>query len=141
VDAHRAQALLHDLSVLFDDDGKVYVVWGYRDIKFAQLNSQLTDVVPGTERSIIAPNPGMGEGSHFYKIKGKYYIFSAWWDGRMRMSCARADKPEGPYEGVKEVSTDEDFGIGEGYRLQRGPTAPNRFKYREFGAPTYLNSA
>jgi hypothetical protein len=59
VDAHRAQALLHDLSVLFDDDGKVYVVWGYRGIKFAQLNSQLTDVVPGTERSIIAPNPGM----------------------------------------------------------------------------------
>ena len=30
---------LHDLSVLFDDDGKVYVVWGYRDIRIAQLDA------------------------------------------------------------------------------------------------------
>ena len=27
----------HDLSVLFDDDGKVYVVWGYEDMHIAQL--------------------------------------------------------------------------------------------------------
>jgi xylan 1,4-beta-xylosidase len=26
----------HDLSVLFDDDGKVYVVWGYRNIHIAR---------------------------------------------------------------------------------------------------------
>jgi hypothetical protein len=38
---------LHDLSVLFDDDGKVYVVWGYQDIHLAQLDSALTDIVPG----------------------------------------------------------------------------------------------
>lgn len=29
----------HDLSVLFADDGKVYVVWGYRDIRFARLDN------------------------------------------------------------------------------------------------------
>src|SRR6476620_972752 len=27
----------HDLSVLFGDEGKVYVIWGYQDIHFAQL--------------------------------------------------------------------------------------------------------
>ena len=40
----------------------------------------------------------MGEGAHFYKIDGKYYIISAWYAGRMRMPAARADRLEGPYE-------------------------------------------
>ena len=108
----------HDLSVLFDDDGKVYVVWGYREIKFAQLNDQLDDVVPGTERTLFQKSDGMGEGAHFYKIDGKYYILSAWYSGRMRMPCARADRPEGPYEVNLEISSDEEFGIPEGNRLE-----------------------
>src|SRR5437868_14379382 len=32
----------HDLSVLFDDDGKVYVIWGYKGIKIVQLTDDLT---------------------------------------------------------------------------------------------------
>jgi xylan 1,4-beta-xylosidase len=114
----------HDLSVLFDTDGKVYVIWGYQGINFAQLNDELTDVVPGTERVIIPKEAGMGEGVHFYRIDGKYYITSAWFAGRMRMPCARADKPEGPYEMNQGISIDEDFGLAEGYRLQRGPAPP-----------------
>jgi xylan 1,4-beta-xylosidase len=114
----------HDLSVLFDTDGKVYVIWGYQGINFAQLNDELTDVVPGSERVIIPKDAGMGEGVHFYRIDGKYYITSAWFAGRMRMPCARADKPEGPYEVNQEISVDEDFGLAEGYRLQRGPAPP-----------------
>jgi beta-xylosidase len=113
----------HDLSVLFDTDGKVYVIWGYQGINFAQLNDELTDIIPGTERVIIQKDAGMGEGVHFYKIDGKYYITSAWFAGRMRMPCARADKPEGPYEVNQEISIDEDFGLAEGYRL-KGRTGP-----------------
>ncbi len=109
---------LHDLSVLFDDDGKVYVIWGYQDLRFAQLTDDLLDLVPGTERVLIERSAGMGEGVHFYKIDGKYYITSAWFAGRMRMPCARADKPEGPYEVNPAISTDEDFGLHEGYRLR-----------------------
>ncbi len=108
---------LHDLSVLFDDDGKVYVIWGYRGIKFAQLNDTLDDIVPGTEREIIPETAGMGEGVHFYKIDGKYFIVSAWYAGRMRMPAARADKPEGPYEVNQAISIDEDFGLPQGNRL------------------------
>ena len=78
----------HDLSVLFDDDGKVYVIWGYRAIHQAQLNEQLNDIVPGSERVIIPKSAGMGEGSHFYKINGKYFITSAWFSGSMRMPCS-----------------------------------------------------
>lgn len=108
---------LHDLSVLFDDDGKVYVVWGYQDIHFAQLNAELTDIVPGSEKIIIQKGDGIGEGLHFYKVDGKYLITSAWFEGRMRMPCARAEKPGGPYEVNLAVSTDEDFGLAEGYRM------------------------
>jgi xylan 1,4-beta-xylosidase len=107
----------HDLSVLFDDDGKVYVVWGYDELHFARLNDELTDAVPGTESVIIKKGSGMGEGSHFYKINGKYIITSACWDGHMRMAAARADKPEGPYEVNRAISIDEDFGLVEGNRM------------------------
>ncbi len=120
----RMKCTLHDLSVLFDDDGKVYVVWAYQDVRFAQLNDDLTDLVPGTERVIIRRGSGMGEGSHFYKINGKYFITSAWFNGRMRMPAARADKPEGPYEVNPAISMDEDFGLAEGYRLRGRPVPP-----------------
>ena len=114
----------HDLSVLFDNDGKIYVVWGYQDIHFAQLTDDLKDVVPGTERVLFAKNAGMGEGSHFYKINGKYFITSACFAGRMRMACARADKPAGPYEVNRAISTDESFGLAEGNRLRNMQNAP-----------------
>lgn len=108
----------HDLSVLFDDDGKVYVVWGHDEIHLAQLDHDLTDIVPGTERVIIEKDRGMLEGSHFYKLDGKYFITSAWYRGRMKMPCARADRPEGPYEINPAISIDEDFGLAEGHRLR-----------------------
>lgn len=107
----------HDLSVLFDDDGKAYVLWGYQGIHFAELTADLNGIVPGSERVIIQPGEGMGEGVHFYKMNGTYYITSAWFAGRMRMPCARAERPEGPYEINLEISADEDFGLAEGHRL------------------------
>jgi xylan 1,4-beta-xylosidase len=123
---HAMKRALHDLSVLFDDDGKKYVVWGYRSIRFAELNDDLTDIVPGTEREIIPAEAGMGEGLHFYKIDGKYFIISAWYEQRMRMPAARADRPEGPYEVNLAISIDEDFGLAQGYRLadMRGSKPP-----------------
>ncbi|HTK47278.1 MAG TPA: glycoside hydrolase 43 family protein [Gemmatimonadaceae bacterium] len=115
---------LHDLSVLFDDDGAVWVVWGYQDMHLAQLDSTLTDVVPGTERVLFAKDAGMGEGAHFYKIGGKYYITSAWYAGRMRLAAARADRLEGPWEVNREISADETFGLRQGYRLRGNGTGP-----------------
>jgi xylan 1,4-beta-xylosidase len=113
----------HDLSVLFDDDGKVYVIWGYQEINLTQLNDELTDVVHVTECVIIERGSVMGEGVHFYKINGKYFITSAWFARRMRMPRARSDKPQGPYEINMAISTDDNFGLAEGYRL-RGCVAP-----------------
>ena len=113
----------HDLSVLFDDDGKAWVVWGYRGIRIAQLSDDLIDTVHGTERELIGPTAGMGEGLHLYKIKGKYVLTSAWYMDEMRMPVARADSLEGPWEVNQDISRGEDFGVVQGYRLAgRGAT-------------------
>jgi len=119
---HNEMPGLHDLSVLFDDDGKIYVVWGSSEIRIAEFNKEITGVVPGTERVLIARTQGMGEGSHFYKFNGKYYIVSAVPGAHVPMKCARADKLTGPWE--VEVISQESFGIGQGWRpAGRGRTA------------------
>lgn len=113
---NQLKTTLYDLSVLFDDDGKIYVIHGVRDIRLSELNSDITDVVTGTERVIIPRAQGMGEGSHFYKINGKYYVISAIPGAHTWMVCARADKPDGPYE-VSVISEKESLGIGLGWKL------------------------
>jgi beta-xylosidase len=113
---------LHDLSVLFDDDGKAWVVWDHQRMRIAQLTDDLTDIVPGTEKVLFTQDAGMGEGAHLYKIEGKYYILSANYAGGFRMPAARADKVDGPYEVNQAISRDEDFGMAKGYRLKDNKT-------------------
>lgn len=108
---------LHDLSVLFDDDGQAWVVWGYQNMQLARLNDELTDIISGTQRTLFAKDAGMGEGAHFYKIDGTYYITSACYEGAMRMACARAKNLNGPWEVEKAISADEDWGLAEGNRM------------------------
>ncbi len=108
---------LHDLSVLFDDNGKVYVVWGYNGLQFAEMEPDLSDIKKETQRTLIPKGSGMGEGAHFYKIDGRYYIISANYDPVGYMVCARADRPEGPYE-ITTISAEETFGQGNGWRLR-----------------------
>lgn len=113
---------LHDLSVLFDD-GKVYVVWGYNGLQFAEMEPDLSDIRRETQRTLIPKGSGMGEGCHFYKIDGRYYIVSANYDPVGYMVCARADRPEGPYE-ITTISAGETFGEGLGRRLAGMGQAP-----------------
>ena len=108
---------LHDLSVLFDDDGRIYVVWGYDEIMFAELKPDLSDIIPETRRVLIPAGSGMGEGSHFYRIAGRYYIISANYAPVGRMQCARADRPEGPYETVV-ISARETMGTQRGWLVR-----------------------
>jgi xylan 1,4-beta-xylosidase len=110
---------LHDLSVLFDDDGKVYVVWDHQEMKMARLTDDLTDLVPGTEKVIFGKDQGMGEGAHLLKIDGRYYILSANYAGGFRMPAARADHPFGPWEVNWSISTNEGFGMAQGNRLEK----------------------
>ncbi len=89
---------IYDLSVLFDDNGKIYAVYHYDEVKLIEIKPDFSGYVEGSERTIIPAGNAMGEGHHFYKINGKYYIISANYSPKGRMQCARADKVEGPYE-------------------------------------------
>lgn len=107
----------HDLSVLFEDDGKAYIVWGYQEIHIGLLNQEFTDIVPGSERILIEKSAGMGEGLHLYKIHGEYFLTSAWYLGIMCMPVARGKSLSGPWEVNRTVSGGEQFGLELGYRL------------------------
>lgn len=113
----------HDLSVLFDDDGKVYLIWGYDELKIVELNDDLTDARPGTEKVIVPKGSGAGEGCHFYKIDGKYYITNTNYDPLCYQVCLRSDKPTGPYE-VNVMSAEESLGEGTGWRVNNPRNGP-----------------
>ncbi len=125
-------ARLHDVTVLFDDDGKIYAVWGYDEVKMVQLTTDLMDVVPGTEKVIIERGSGAGEGSHIYKINGKYYITNTNYDPVCYQVCLRSDDPYGPYE-VNVMSAEENFGVGQRMRIFNTTDGPpfNIVKYPE----------
>ncbi|HUG10889.1 MAG TPA: glycoside hydrolase 43 family protein, partial [Opitutaceae bacterium] len=114
---HRTLPGIHDLSVLFDDDGRVYAVHGYDQVSLIELKPDLSGFVEGSERVIIPRGNAMGEGHHFYKINGKYYIISANYAPTGRMQAARADNILGPYE-TTVVATNETLGTQRGWLLQ-----------------------
>jgi len=99
----------HDLSVLFDDDGKIYIVsGGGNPYPVEELTPDLKGIVPNSRRSINAP--GMGEGLHFYKINGKYYLVSAIPGGAVNQMVAKADSIDGPWE-VTTMVDGESLGV------------------------------
>ncbi|MCD7889213.1 MAG: glycoside hydrolase 43 family protein [Oscillospiraceae bacterium] len=69
----------HDCSVLFDDDGRVYIMYGNRNIRVTELKPDLSAPLEGGFDKIVirdAPGDFLGyEGSHLYKIDGRYYAF------------------------------------------------------------------
>ncbi|WP_414481214.1 family 43 glycosylhydrolase [Caldicoprobacter sp.] len=93
---------LHDPSLLFDDDGKAYIIYGRTNIMIKELTPDYKAINPsGLNKVIIASNQEGMEGSHAYKINGKYYITTIWWEsGNIRRQYVyRADQIDGPYEG------------------------------------------
>jgi xylan 1,4-beta-xylosidase len=91
----------HDLSVLFDDDGKIYIISGNRSpYPIEELAPDLKSFVPGVRRRLDAR---MGEGHHLYKIKGKYYDISAIPGATTDQMVARADSLDGPWTAERMV--------------------------------------
>ncbi|MGJ4728345.1 glycoside hydrolase family 43 protein [Luteimonas sp. SDU101] len=105
---------LHDLSVLFDDDGRVWAVFGYNEVRLIELEPDLSGVIEGSERVLIPAGKGMGEGHHFYRVDGRYYIISANYAPVGRMQAARAGSLDGPWETVA-ISASETMGFQRGW--------------------------
>ncbi|MBX3747132.1 MAG: glycoside hydrolase 43 family protein [Verrucomicrobiae bacterium] len=100
---------LHDHTLFFDDDDRVYMLYGVGDLRLVELNEDLSGLKPGGFHSIVVPNAShvaggvMGlppEGSQLFKIDGRYYLLNiAWPRGGMRtVILHRADRITGPYE-------------------------------------------
>jgi len=100
---------IYDLSVLFDDDGTVWAIHGYDEVKITQFKPDFSGYVDGSERVIIPRGNAMGEGHHAYKIAGKYYILSAEYSPMGRLQCARSSSLFGPYE-TAAISCEESLG-------------------------------
>ncbi|WBS00020.1 family 43 glycosylhydrolase [Pseudoduganella sp. SL102] len=118
------EPLMNDHSLFFDDDGRVYMVWGCNKIMLTELERDLTGVKPGgVNKPIIeqvnalfgADQGGLcGEGSQLSKVDGRYYLFNiASPKTRWARSVIvhRADAIDGPYEGRIVL---DDRGIAQG---------------------------
>lgn len=107
----KVEGDIYDLSVLFDDNGKIYAIHKYGNVTCTELKPDLSGPVEGTSRVIIKEGNAMGEGHHVYKINGMYYIISADYSPMGRMQCARSKSIYGPYE-TCVISARESFGYG-----------------------------
>ncbi len=100
---------IYDLGVIFDDDGKVYAIHGYGEVKCTELKPDMSGPVEGTERVIIPNGSAIGEGHHMYKIDGMYYLISTDYRPNGRTLCSRSKSIWGPYE-TRVITADETFG-------------------------------
>ena len=123
---HNMQGRIYDLSVLFDDDGKIYAIHGYGEVKCTELKPDMSGPIEETERTIIPEGNAVGEGHHMYKINGMYYLISTDYRPNGRTLCSRSKNIWGPYETIT-ITADETFGYhqapltqvprGEQYRI------------------------
>ena len=106
---HNMQGNIYDLSVLFDDDGKIYAIHGYGEVKCTELKPDMSGPIESTEKVIIPNGSAVGEGHHMYKINGMYYLISTDYRPNGRTLCSRAKSIWGPYENCV-ITADETFG-------------------------------
>ena len=133
---HNMQGRIYDLSVLFDDDGKIYAIHGYGEVKCTELKPDMSGPKEETERIIIPEGNAVGEGHHMYKINGMYYLISTDYKPNGRTLCSRSKSIWGPYETIT-ITADETFG----YHAAPLTQVPQDVKYRigedgtQFGIP------
>jgi beta-xylosidase len=131
----------HDHTLVFDDDGRVYLITGNKKLTLVELSSDLTGIKAGGINQVIiedasAPSgndSGLGEGSQLFKINGKYYLFNITWPkGGMRtVVIHRADKITGPWEGRVAL---QDLGVAQGGLIDTPNGKWFAYLFRDFGA-------
>ena len=98
------EGTFNDAGVLVDENGRVYVYYGFTRSWMNELNPRnMCEVLPGTLRgSVIADGDEIPEERRFYeassprKINGLYYLIYSPRRGS-RLAYATAERPEGPF--------------------------------------------
>ena len=106
---HNMKGNIYDLSVLFDDDGKIYAIHKYGEVHCTELKPDMSGPIEATDRVIIPNGSAVGEGHHMYKINGMYYLISTDYKPNGRTICSRSKSIWGPYESCV-ITADETFG-------------------------------
>jgi len=112
----------HDHSLIFDEDGRIYLAAGSGDIRLIELQADLSGPKPGGMDLMIVPDASKvagdqislpAEGSQMFKVGRKYYLCNITWprDGIRTQIIHRADKIGGPYEGRIML---QDKGVAQG---------------------------
>ena len=133
---------LHDHTLFFDDDGRVYMVYGAGDLRLVELTADVSGIKPGGVHQVIirnasrvaGPNVGLpAEGSQIRKINGTYYLFNITWPrGGMRTVLVhRADRITGPYEGRVAL---RDKGVAQGGLIDTPQGDWYAYLFRDYGA-------
>lgn len=134
--------MVHDHSLFFDDDGKIYMVTAGGRIGIRELESDLSGFKKGSEKRTIIedadaitgkPKGLPAEGAQLFKVKGKYYLFLIDWPkGGMRTQLLfRSDNIMGPYEGKVVL---EDKGVAQGGFIDGLDGKWYGYFFRDFGA-------
>jgi beta-xylosidase len=133
---------LHDHSLFFDDDGRVYMLYGVGDLRLAELTEDLTGLKPGGFNEVVIANASRvagddiglpAEGSQLFKVNGRYYLFNITWPrGGMRtVIIHRADRITGPYESRLAL---QDRGIAQGGLIDTPEGEWYAYLFRDYGA-------
>lgn len=132
----------HDHSLFFDDDGKVYLLYGNGKLSLVQLKEDLSGVKESGIHQVVIENAslpagtniGLGaEGSQLLKKDGHYYLFNITWPkGGMRTVVVhRADKLTGPWEGRIGL---QDLGVAQGSLIDRPDGNWFAYLFRDYGS-------
>lgn len=105
---------------MFDDNGKIYVVHGQGTLYVTELNvdaksvkGKTVEIWCGGFKNVYELGGGFGmEGSHAYKINGKYYITCPAGGAYGWQICLRSDSIYGPYEHKLIMNAQNDYPYG-----------------------------
>jgi beta-xylosidase len=131
----------HDHTLVFDDDGRVYLIYGNKKLTLVELNADLSGIKPGGTNKVIienasapsGPDSGLGEGSQLFRMNGKYYLFNITWPrGGMRTVVVhRADRLTGPWEGKLVF---QDLGVAQGGMVDTPEGKWYAYLFRDYGS-------
>lgn len=132
---------LHDHTLYFDDDGRIYMIWGNKKLTLVELNSDLSGIKSGGINQVIiensslpsGSNSSLGEGSQLFKYNGKLYLFNITWPrGGMRTVVVhRADRITGPWEGRMVF---QDKGVAQGGMVDTPDGRWFAYLFRDYGS-------
>jgi beta-xylosidase len=128
--------------LFFDDDGRVYLIYGAGQLKLIELTADASGVKQGKREQVLIENASKpsgdnvglpAEGSQLFKVAGKYYLFNITWPrGGMRtVVIHRADKLTGPWEGRVAL---QDLGVAQGGLIDTPEGAWYAYLFRDYGA-------